>query len=103
MTPQTTELTIGALPVRAFTSYTPCAKVFVQSKEGATGNIYVGGSNVSAAGANAIASIPPGSGTTPGGSFTIESQNDHNLLDASSYYIHGSNAGDKVRFTIHQA
>lgn len=114
MTPYQFTVTIGASAVnlasaavsagavlpgsgQLFTStYIPAAKISLQSKTGNTGSVYIGPSNVSSAGANAMWAL------TAGQLISAESQNDHNVLNLASYYVHGSNSGDTVLVTYHQ-
>jgi len=114
MTPYQFTVTIGASAVnlasaaitasavlpgsgQLFTStYIPAAKISVQAKSGNTGSVYIGGSNVSSAGANAMWAL------TAGQLLSDESQNDHNVLNLASFYIHGGTAGDTALVTYHQ-
>lgn len=37
----------------------------------------------------------------PGANWSLESYGDHNVIDASTYYVHGTHAGDLVNYEYH--
>jgi hypothetical protein len=81
-----------------FTStYIPAAKISVQSLDTNTGRVYIGPSTVTSSGGNAMFDLAAGQLES------TESQNDHNVLNLASYYIHGSHSTDLVLVTYHQA
>ena len=84
-------------------SYLPSCKLFLEVRPSATGLLYVGPSTVSNAGANAEFIIQPGSGANPGGSTSVESQEDANVIDLANYWIHGSVPGDTISVVYHQS
>ncbi len=93
-------LTIGASPVRAATTYTPCCKILFRMATGGTGNGAVGNSTVTSAGVNGI-QLAAASSTAPGEYIAFESQDNTNSLDVSVYYFHGAVPGDTVSGLYH--
>jgi hypothetical protein len=84
--------------------YLPCTKLIVEMQGGSTGVGYLGDSTVTSSGGGGADQVPPGSGSNPGVPFILEAKtNDHNSIDLSQFYLHGSNAGDKASVIYFQA
>jgi len=105
-------LTIGAAPVQipAFDGQNsfgnPCrgvCKLLVQAAPGNTAAIKIGGApNMTADNTTAgIFVAAPTAAGMPGGSWEVESQQEHNEIMISQYYFHGSHAGDIVMYELH--
>jgi hypothetical protein len=103
--PQT--FTVTTSPIQVKSTPTPCCKIIAQMKIGGVGigfiGLYSGSSAMDNSGNNAIAELSAASSTSPGGAFSIETQDNSNALDASQYAVHGANAGDVIRVTYHTA
>lgn len=83
--------------------YLPAAKVLVQVAPGGTGQIFVGGSNLTAAGANKWFTLSPNVTTTlPGDKEIIASENDHNNQDLGQWWVNGTHATDVATVTYWQ-
>ena len=86
------------------TSNLRATKLSIQLADGATGHGYVGNANVTNAGANADVDLDPSAMSgNAGAQWSVESQKECNTIDLAQYYVHGSNAGDKINISYQQA
>ncbi len=100
-------LTIGASPVRIATSKLKVCKLSFQSAPGNQGNVKIGSSTMTTADNTTPGTfLSPSTTTNPdasesaGDMWSVETD-DSNTLDASAFYVHGTNAGDLVMYSYH--
>ncbi|HUB83230.1 MAG TPA: hypothetical protein VMB03_30725 [Bryobacteraceae bacterium] len=101
-------LSIGSAPVRISTTHLKCCKLSFQVAPGDTGSIKIGGPDVTPDTSTPGTYLEPSSSVNKDGSaqagslWSVESYTDANTIDAASYYVHGTHAGDMVFYEYHQ-
>jgi hypothetical protein len=102
-------LTIGSAPVQISPTLLTCCKLSFQVAPGDRGAVKIGGPGVTADTTTPGTYLDPASGGNAdgspqsGGSWSVESYQDCNTIDASRYHVHGSHAGDLVFYEYHQS
>jgi len=102
-------LTIGSAPVQISITQLKCCKLSLQVVPGASGSVKIGGPGVTPDTATPGTYLDPSSGVNgdgsaqAGGLWSVESYTDANTIDASTYHVHGTHAGDLVFYEYHQA
>jgi hypothetical protein len=101
-------LTIGLAPVQISATQVACCKLSFQVAPGDKGAVKIGGAGLTADTATPGTYLDPASGVNgdgspqSGGSWSVESYQDCNTIDASQYHVHGTHAGDLVIYEYHQ-
>ena len=108
MTTKWGTLTIGSAPIQISTTHLKCCKLSFQVGPGATGAIKIGGAGLTPDTTTPGTWLEPSSSVNKDGSaqagslWSVESYTDANLIDASTYHLHGTHAGDLVFYEYHQ-
>lgn len=108
MTTKWGTLTIGAAPVQITTTALRCCKLSFQVAPGDSGSIKIGGPGLTADNSTPGAYLSPSNSVNKdgsaqgGGMWSVESYQDADTIDASSYHVHGTHAGDLVFYEYHQ-
>ena len=101
-------LTIGSAPVQISTTSLRCYKLSFQVAPGDSGSIKIGGPGLTPDTSTPGTYLAPSSSINKdgslqaGGMWSVESYKDSNTLDASTYHVHGTHAGDLVFYEYHQ-
>jgi hypothetical protein len=101
-------LTISSAPVQISTTQLRCCKLSFQVAPGDSGSIKIGGPGVTQGTStpgtylNPSSSINTDGSSQAGGLWSVESYQDANTIDASTYHVHGTHAGDLVFYEYHQ-
>jgi hypothetical protein len=103
-------LTIGAGPVQIPGATLPVKVCYIQFQvaPGAAGAVKVGGLGLDMTNGtpgtllNATQGTNPDGSAQAGGAWSAASYGDHNTINASALFIHGSNPGDVVFVEYHQ-
>jgi hypothetical protein len=101
-------LTIGSAPVQITATQLKCCKLSFQVAPGDCGCVKIGGPGLtpdtSTAGTylDSTSSINKDGSPQSGGLWSVESYQDSNTIDVSSYHVHGTHAGDLVFYEYHQ-
>jgi hypothetical protein len=101
-------LTIGSAPVQISITSLRCCKVSFQVLPGDSGSIKIGGPGLTSDNSTPGTYLAPSSSVNKdgsaqaGGMWSVESYQDSNTLDASTYHVHGTFAGDLVSYEYHQ-
>ena len=101
-------LTIGDVPIQISTAHLKCCKLSFQVAPGNSGSIKIGGPGLTPDTSTPGTYLAPSSNVNKdgsaqaGGMWSVESYQDSNTLDASSYRVHGTHAGDLVLYEYHQ-
>jgi hypothetical protein len=101
-------LTIGSSPVQISTVHLRCCKLSFQVAPGDSGSIKIGGPGVTPDTSTPGTYLEPSSSVNkdgsaqPGSMWSVESYQDSNTIDASTYHVNGTFAGDLVFYEYHQ-
>jgi hypothetical protein len=101
-------LTIGSAPVQISAAHLKCCKLSFQVAPGDSGSIKIGGPAVTPANStpgtylNPSANVNKDGSAQAGSMWSVESYTDADTIDASTYYVHGTHAGDVVFYEYHQ-
>ena len=101
-------LTIGSAPVQISADATKCCKLSLQVAPGDTGSVKIGGPGLTPDRSTPGTYLDPSSSVNKDGSaqagalWSVESYQDANAIDASTYHVHGTHAGDLVFYEYHK-
>lgn len=102
-------LTIGSTPVQVSATRLRCCKISFQVAPGDKGAVKIGGAGLTSNNTtpgiylNPSSSLNADGSAQSGGLWSVESYQDSNALDASSFHVHGTHAGDLVFYEYHQS
>lgn len=102
------KLTIGSAPVQISTTHLRCCKISFQVAPADSGSVKIGGAGLTPDTSTPGIYLNPSSivnkdgSAQAGGIWSVESCQDSNTIDASTYYVHGTHAGDLVFYEYQQ-
>jgi hypothetical protein len=101
-------LTIGSTPVQISATQLRCCKLSFQVAPGDSGSVKIGGPgltpDISTPGTylDSSSTTNKDGSAQSGGMWSVESFEDANTIDASTYYVHGTHVGDLVFYEYHK-
>jgi hypothetical protein len=101
-------LTIGSVPVQVSATQLRCCKLSFQVAPGDSGSVKVGGPGLTpdtttpGTYLDSTGNVNKDGSAQAGGSWSVESYQDSNTINAAGYHVHGTHAGDLVFYEYHQ-